>query len=45
MNKIWDRNRSKSEVIDGCGGDGKTNDHGTDNSRTLKKEIGLHSVF
>ena len=23
MNKIWDRNPSKSEIIDGCGGEDK----------------------
>ena len=27
MDKIWDRNPSKSEVIGRCGGDEKTNDH------------------
>ena len=27
MDKIWYRNPSKSEVIGGCGGDEKTNDH------------------
>ena len=27
MDKIWDRNPSKSEVIGRCGGDKKTNDH------------------
>ena len=27
MDKIWDRNRLKSEVIGHCGGDEKTNDH------------------
>ena len=27
MDKIWDRNPSKSEVIGCCGGDEKTNDH------------------
>jgi len=26
MDKIWDRNPSKSEVIGRCGGDEKTND-------------------
>jgi len=27
MDKIWNRNPSKSEVIGRCGGDEKTNDH------------------
>ena len=27
MDKIWDRNPSKSEVSGRCGGDEKTNDH------------------
>ena len=27
MDKIWDRNPLKSEVIGRCGGDKKTNDH------------------
>jgi len=27
MDKIWDRNPSKSEVIVRCGADEKTNDH------------------
>jgi len=27
MDKIWDRNPSKSEVIGRCGGDQKTNGH------------------
>ena len=36
MDKIWDRNPSKSEVIGGCGGDEKPNDH-ADKSRILKK--------
>ena len=27
MDKIWDRNPSKSEVIGRCGGDEKMNDH------------------
>ena len=27
MDKIWDRNPLKSEVIGRCGGDEKTNDH------------------
>ena len=27
MDKIWDRNQLKSEVIGRCGGDEKTNDH------------------
>ena len=26
MDKIWDRNPSKSEVIGSCGGDEKTNE-------------------
>jgi len=38
MDKIWDRNPSKSEVIGRCGGDKKAEwPRGTDNSRTLKK--------
>jgi len=37
MDKIWDRNPSKSEVIGYCGGEEKNpNDQGT-KSRTLKK--------
>ena len=35
MDKIWDRNPSKSEVIGRCGGGEKTDR--TDKSRTLKK--------
>ena len=27
MDKIWDRNTSKSDVIGRCGGDEKINDH------------------
>ena len=27
MDKNWDRNPTKSEVIGRCGGDEKTNDH------------------
>ena len=27
MDKIWDRNPSKSEVMGRCGGNEKTNDH------------------
>ena len=27
MDKFWDRNPSKSEVIGRCGGDEKTNEH------------------
>ena len=27
IDKIWNRNPSKSEVIGRCGGDEKTNDH------------------
>ena len=39
MDKIWDRNPSKSEVIGSCGGDKKTEwPRRTDKSRTLKKE-------
>ena len=39
MDKIWDRNPSKSEVIGCCGGD-ETNERSrrTDKSRTLKKQ-------
>ena len=38
MDKIWDRNPSKSEVIGRCGGDGKTEwPRRTDKSQTLKK--------
>ena len=37
MDKIWDRNTSKSEVIGRCGGDDKKESpHRTDKSRTLK---------
>ena len=40
MDKIWDRNPSKSEVIGRCGGDEKNKGpRRTDNSRTLKKKI------
>ena len=40
MDKIWDRNPSKSEVIGRCGGDKKAEwPRGTDNSRTLKKHL------
>ena len=39
MDKIWDRNPSKSEVIGRCGGDDKTEwPRRTDKSRTLKKQ-------
>ena len=38
MDKIWDRNPSKSEVIGRCGGDEKTEwPRSNDKSRTLKK--------
>ena len=38
MDKIWDRNPSKSEVIGHCGGDEKTEwPRRTDKSRTFKK--------
>ena len=38
MDKIWDRNPSKSEVIGRCGGDEKTEwPRRTDKSQTLKK--------
>ena len=38
MDKIWDRNPSKSEVIGRCGGDEKNEwSRWTDKSRTLKK--------
>ena len=37
MDKIWDRNPSKSEVIGRCGGDEKNKrPRRTDKSRTLK---------
>ena len=37
MDKIWDRNPSKSEVIGRCGGDENIEwPRGTDKSRTLK---------
>ena len=36
MDKIWDRNPSKSEIIGRCGGDEKTEwPRRTDTSRTL----------
>ena len=39
MDKIWDRNPSKSEVIGCCGGDEKTEwSRRTDKSQTLKKQ-------
>ena len=39
MDKIWDRNPSKSEVIGRCGGDEKNEwPRRTDKSRTLKKK-------
>ena len=39
MDKIWDRNPSKSEVIGRCGGDEKNKrPRRTDKSRTLKKQ-------
>ena len=39
MDKIWDRNPSKSEVIGRCGGDEKTVwPRRTDKSRTLKNK-------
>ena len=38
MDKNWDRNPTKSEVIGRCGGDEKKMTTGTDNSRTLKKK-------
>ena len=38
MDKIWYRNPSKSEVIDRCGGDEKTEwPRRTDKNQTLKK--------
>ena len=38
MDKIWNRNPSKSEVIGRCGGDGKKEcPRRTDKSHTLKK--------
>ena len=40
MDKIWDRNPSKSEVIGRCGRDKKTElPSRTDKSRTLKNPI------
>ena len=40
MDNIWYRNPSKSEVIDRCGGDEKTEwPRRTDKSRTLKKHF------
>ena len=49
MDKIWDRNPSKSEDIGRCGGDEKNEwSRRTDKSRTLKKKeinyVGYHSV-
>ena len=39
MDKIWDRNPSKSEVIGRCGGDDKNKwPSRTDKSRTLKNQ-------
>ena len=39
MDKIWDRNPSKSQAIDRCGGDEKPNDHAEPTKRrTLKNE-------
>jgi len=39
MDKIWNRNPSKSEVIGRCGGDETTEwPHRTDKYRTLKNE-------
>ena len=39
MDKIWDRNPSKSEIIGHCGGDEKTErPRRTDKSRTLKTQ-------
>ena len=40
MDKIWYRNPSKSEVIDRCGGDEKTEwPRRTDKNCTLKKGV------
>ena len=38
MDKIWDRNPSKSELIGRCGGDEKTNDHAKPTIVKCKKE-------
>ena len=40
MDKIWDRNPSKSKVIGRCGGDQKTN-----KSQTLKKKKEFYPRF
>ena len=46
MDKIWDRNDSKSEVIGRCGGDEKTEwPRRKDKSRTLKKLIKIESFI
>ena len=37
MDKIWDRNPSKSEVIGHCGEDEKTNAHADKKSNAKKK--------
>ena len=45
MDKIWDGNPSKSEVIGRCGGNEKTEwPRGTDKTRTLKKKILCYEV-
>ena len=43
MDKIWDENPSKSEVIGRCGGDEKTNDHAeqTNLNASTKKNLSL----
>ena len=43
MDKIWDRNLSKSEVIGRCGG-GEKPDR-TDKSRTLKKNLQKNNAY
>ena len=37
MDKIWDRNLSKSEVIGHCGGDEKTNDNNKRNTISINE--------
>ena len=46
MDKIWDRNPSKSEVIGRCGEDEKTEwPRRTDKSQTLKKAQTVEDLF
>ena len=40
MDKIWDRNPSKSQVIGRCGGDEKTNDH----AEPLKNKVSFIKI-